>query len=64
MGGPFNAAINSPNIVLIPKVNREKTSLFFSQNTKMEVRTHILTEVGVTSTPQYEKYLGLPALIG
>lgn len=46
------------------KINRDKTFIFFSRNTKMEVRTHILIEAGVNSTQQYEKYLGLPALIG
>jgi hypothetical protein len=46
------------------RLNREKTSLFFSKNTKMEVRAHIKALAGVNSTQSYEKYLGLPSLIG
>jgi ribonuclease HI len=46
------------------KINREKTSLFFSWNTKPAIRTILLGAVGVASTQRYETYLGLPALIG
>ena len=46
------------------KLNKEKTSLFFSRNTKKEDRRNILQVAGVGSTQWYEKYLGLPALIG
>jgi hypothetical protein len=46
------------------KLNKEKTSLFFSRNTNMEDRRNILQVAGVGSTQWYEKYLGLPALIG
>jgi hypothetical protein len=46
------------------KINREKTSIFFSRNTKMEARAQILNVAGVPSTQQYERYIGLPALIG
>jgi hypothetical protein len=46
------------------KLNREKTSIFFSKNTKREAKEFILSTAGVTSTASYERYLGLPALIG
>jgi hypothetical protein len=46
------------------KLNREKTSIFFSKNTKVEVRAHIKALMGVNSTQNYEKCLGLPSLIG
>jgi hypothetical protein len=46
------------------KVNLEKTSLFFSRNTREEDWVSILQETGLNSTHQYETYLGLPALIG
>jgi hypothetical protein len=42
----------------------DKTSLCFSRNTNQDVRAQILAKVGVPSTQQYEKYLGLPTLIG
>jgi hypothetical protein len=46
------------------KINREKTALFFSRNTKQEVRESISQEVGAECTQQFERYLGLPTLIG
>lgn len=38
--------------------------MFFSRNTREETRQSIIFVVGVQSTNQYEKYLGLPALVG
>lgn len=46
------------------KLNREKTSIFFSRNTKQETKDHITSIVGVSSTTSYKKYLGLPPLVG
>ncbi|XP_059445337.1 uncharacterized protein LOC132177129 [Corylus avellana] len=46
------------------KLNRGKTSLFFSRNTPMDARTQIMSVAEINSTQRYEKYLGLPALIG
>jgi hypothetical protein len=46
------------------KLNREKTSIYFSKNTHNDVKAHILSIVGVQVTTSFEKYLGLPALIG
>lgn len=46
------------------KLNRDKTSIFFSQNTKQETKEFILSISGVSSSTSYEKYLGLPPLVG
>jgi hypothetical protein len=46
------------------KLKKEKTSIFFSRNTKANTRDHIVSVAGVSLTQRYEKYLGLPALIG
>jgi hypothetical protein len=46
------------------KLNRDKTSIFFSKNTRRETRDHLLLLAGVNSTRRYEKYLGLPSLVG
>ncbi|KAF5477145.1 hypothetical protein F2P56_003817 [Juglans regia] len=46
------------------QLNKAKTSIFFSANTRQELRNHILSIAGTRSTSCYETYLGLPALIG
>jgi hypothetical protein len=46
------------------KLNREKTSIFFSRNTKEVTKDFIVSVAGVNATNRYEKYLGLPNLIG
>jgi hypothetical protein len=46
------------------KLNKEKTSIFFSRNTKSAVRANLSHLIGVPPTQQYENYLGLPALVG
>jgi hypothetical protein len=46
------------------KLNREKTFIFFNRNTRVETKSYILGIARVNSTTQFEKYLGLPALIG
>ena len=45
------------------KINREKTSLFFSPNTAPSIRQDIL-DWGSQGTNNFDKYLGLPAMIG
>lgn len=45
-------------------LNRGKTTLFFSRGTNRVTQERIKEAVGVNSTHNYEKYLGLPALIG
>jgi hypothetical protein len=46
------------------RLNKGKTSLFFSRNTGEDMRAQVLSIAGINTTQRYEKYLGLPALIG
>jgi hypothetical protein len=46
------------------KLNKEKTSLFFSKNTPQGAKEVLGNLVGVTSTNCFEKYLGLPLMVG
>jgi predicted acyltransferase len=46
------------------KINRSKTSLFFSGNTEEGMKIQILSIAGINSIQRYEKYLGFPAIIG
>jgi hypothetical protein len=46
------------------KINCEKTALFFSHNTQPDCRQIILNLFGTSTTIQFEKYLGLPPVIG
>ncbi len=46
------------------KINREKTSLFVSPNTKETTQAKITNLLGASSTSTIEKYLGLPIVIG
>ena len=46
------------------KLNRDKTTLFFSKNTDSKVQESIKDLLGVLKIKQYEKYLGLPSFVG
>ena len=46
------------------KLNKEKTSLFFSKNTNREVQNHVKQQFGVQIIRHHEKYLELPPLVG
>lgn len=46
------------------KMNRGKTSLFFSKNTTMETQDSIKRLFGAQIIKQHEQYLGLPSLDG
>ena len=46
------------------KLNREKTSVFFSKSTPEGRKLEILNLLGVSEVREYEKYLGLPAVVG
>jgi hypothetical protein len=46
------------------KINREKTSIFFSKNTSPEAKWDILSVARADHVQHFERYLGLPALIG
>ncbi|KAG6676484.1 hypothetical protein I3842_15G153700 [Carya illinoinensis] len=45
-------------------LNRDKSSVFFSKNTKKDTKVQIQQLVGVRSTGSFEKYLGLPVCVG
>ena len=45
-------------------INRQKTSIFFSRNTKQEVKKDIQTLIGARVIENCEKYLGLPMMRG
>ena len=45
-------------------LNRCKTGLFFSKSTASEIQNQIKDSLGVQDFKLYEKYLGLPALVG
>ena len=46
------------------QVNREKIAIFFSKATPMTSQNAIKDSLGVPIIRQYEKYLGLPSLVG
>ena len=46
------------------KINREKTNVFFSKSTSSTLRQVIKDTLGVVEIQQFEKYLGLPSLVG
>lgn len=50
--------------VLGQKVNRIKTSLFFSNYTSTEVKHEIMVALDVLEIKQYEWYLGLSSFVG
>ena len=45
-------------------INKEKTTLFFSKTISMTVKNDIKNFLGVLEIKEYEKYLGLPAVVG
>ncbi|KAF5447348.1 hypothetical protein F2P56_032905 [Juglans regia] len=46
------------------RLNKDKTAIHFSRNTSQENKDLILSTTGVHSAQSYERYLGLPALMG
>lgn len=46
------------------KVNKSKTSILFSKSTTKDLKNVIKGILGVQEIHQYEKYLGLPSLVG
>lgn len=46
------------------KINKEKTTMVFSSNVEREKREEILLLWGNGEFQQYEKYLGLPLIVG
>ena len=46
------------------KINSNKTTLFFSQNVLGSIKESIKNLLGVLEIKEYEKYLGLPTMVG
>jgi len=46
------------------KINKNKIILFFSSSAKENIREIIKGVLGVQEIKQYEKYFGLPSLVG
>ena len=46
------------------KINGEKTTLFYSKNTPLKIRSVLTAMFGTSHTTQFEKYLGLPLIMG
>ena len=46
------------------QINKAKTTIFFSHSTSEERRMMIKNTLGVEEVRSYEKYLGLPSLVG
>ena len=46
------------------KLNREKTTIFFSKAVSEDTKTQISKYLEVPKVKEYEKYLGLPAVVG
>ena len=59
-----NSLLNLYEDALGQKVNTDKTSLFFSSNTGFETQESIKQALGAEIVPEYEKYLGLPSIVG
>ena len=45
-------------------INAAKTTLFFSKNVSDDSKESIKNQLGVAKIKEYEKYLGLPAVVG
>ena len=46
------------------QINKEKTTLFFGKSISDMAKNSIKELLGVSEIKQYEKYLGLPAVVG
>ena len=46
------------------KINKDKTSLFFSKNTRADIQDGVKNMFGAQIVQQHEKYLGLPPMVG
>ena len=56
--------LNLYEAVFGQKINADKSSIFFSNNTSPELKAKILEVMGLMKDSKHNKYLGLPSLIG
>ena len=59
-----NSLLNLYEATSGQKVNTNKTSIFFSSNTSFETQESIKQLLGAETVLEYEKYLGLPCIVG
>ena len=62
--GSIQALLNLYEKVSSQKINSAKTTLFFSKNVLNPTKETIKNLLGVAEIKEYEKYLGLPAVVG
>ena len=60
----LRAVLNSYYAVSGQMVSVEKSSIFFSPNTKVEDKAQICTILNIMTKALNDKYLGLPANVG
>ena len=46
------------------QINKDKTTLFFSRSISLATKETIKVLLGVPEIKEYEKYLGLPTVVG
>jgi hypothetical protein len=46
------------------KINTTKTTIYFSCRTRSKFKDHMCSFMGISPTVGYEKYLGLPSMVG
>jgi ribonuclease HI/ribosomal protein L37AE/L43A len=60
----LSAILQSYEVASGQKMNASKTAIFFSKNTPPVEKENILEFAGIPATNKYDKYLGLPSLVG
>lgn len=61
--GRLNQILNLFEEALEYMLNREKTSFFFSRNTKPSTKAYMIKIAKLNDSSNLEKYLGLPSLV-
>ena len=56
--------LNLYEAVFGQKINANKSSIFFSNNTSPELKAEILEVLGLMQDSKHKKYLGLPSFFG
>ena len=62
--GSIQALLNLYEKASVQKINSAKTTLFSSKNVSYSIKETIKNLLGVAEIKEYEKYLGLPAVVG
>ncbi|KAF5441892.1 hypothetical protein F2P56_037156 [Juglans regia] len=62
--GRLHNILSSYELASGQRLNLEKSSIYFSKNTRQEIQNSILATTGIKASRPFEKYLGLPSYIG